>query len=107
MEQIVFYEYSANLKKGEIVKYKCIGTKIKDNLYSTRFYFADNGKNTTNPRIVNIDKFEIIHSFRIFSFNDDYEKYRKMLIEEYELMVEKNRLKLQKQEQFLEKLKQN
>lgn len=103
MKQIEFFEYSINLKKCKIVKYKCVGVKIREKLYDVKFYNA-NDKYTGNHRLINLDNFEIIHSFRIMSFNDNYEYYRQILLNEYAIMIEKNRSKLLKQELFFKNL---
>ena len=105
MEQIEFYEYFINLKKCKITKNKCIGTKVQQNLYYTRFYDIDTGKCKGNSRLINLDELERLQSFRIFSFNDDYEYYKEMLLHEYKLMIEIGKEKLEKQEKFLERLK--
>lgn len=104
MEQIEFFEYFINLKTCKVVKYKCIGIKVREKLYRTKFYYTDNGKCTGTQRLINSDTFENIHSFRILSFNDDYERYKQILLAEYKLMLEKNRSKLLKQELFFKNL---
>lgn len=105
MEQIEFFEYFINHKKYKIVKYKCVGVKVSKKLYKTKFYYADTDRYAGSQRLINIENFEKVRCFRILSFADDYEKYKQILLHEYAEMIEKNRTNVQKQEQFLEKLK--
>ena len=105
-QEIEFYEYMINLKKCEIIQRKCVGVEVQENRYRTKFYdYNTDIDMKRNRKLVDIKQFEIMQSFRIFSFKDDYEHYKQLLIDEYEQMIEKNRAKLEKQEQFLEQLK--
>lgn len=105
MEQITFYKYFINLNKCQIVQYKAIGIKAGTELYLADF-FKDN-KKVSESKLVRLRNFEIVQSFRIYSFNDDYEKYKQILLHKYAEMIEQNKANVQKQEQFLEKLKEN
>ena len=104
IEQITFYEYLLNFQKCKITQYKCIGVKVQENRYRTKF-FENDIDTKRNFNIIDVTNFEKINTFRIFSFNDDFEHYKQMLIDEYEKTVEKNRAKLERQEQTLEQLK--
>lgn len=104
MEQIEFYEYCINLKKCKFVRYKCIGTKVRENLYMTKFY-NDNQEYISNDRIIDFRNFNHVRSFRIMTFDDDYVYYKNLLLQEYSMMIEKNKSNLEKQIQFFENLK--
>jgi len=104
MEQITFYKYFINLNKCQIVQYKAIGIKAGNGLYLADFFNADN-KQMGNSRFVRLRNFEQIHSFRIFSFNDDLEHYKHVLLDKYAEMIKQNKANVQRQEQFLERLK--
>lgn len=106
MEEIHFFEYSIQLKHCKIIKYKCIGTKIREGVYDTKFYNC-NDKDTGNHRLVKLEQFEKINSLRIISFTDDYEYYRQLLLEKYESIVKQSQEKLEKQETFLQALKKS
>ena len=105
MEEIVFYEYFINLKKCFIGKSRCVGTKLRDGVYQTKFYDDTTGKYKGNSRLVNLDEFEQVQTFRVFSFKDNTEYYHQMLLNEYALMIENGRERLKKQENFLDKLR--
>ena len=106
-QQIEFYGYFLNHKKCKIVQYKCIGEKVSnsDKYYRTRFYYADTGKYTNSQRLVHLDTFEQVKSFRILSFNDDYEHYKQIILDAYTKMIADSKAKIEKQEKFLEMLK--
>jgi len=106
MDKIEFYEYFINLNKCRIVQYKAVGIKAGNGLYIADFFNADN-KQMGKSRFVRLRSFEQIQSFRIFSFNDDLEHYKQILLNKYAEMVEHNKANVQRQEQFLEKLKAN
>ena len=73
MDEIHFFEYAIQLKKCEFVKYECIGIKIRDGVYRTKFY--KNKKYTGNERIIYLSEFEVIQSYRIISFKNDSKYY--------------------------------
>lgn len=104
-QQIEFYGYFLNHKHCKIVQYKCIGEKMDDKWYKTRFYYADTGKYTNSQRLVHLDTFEQVKSFRILSFNDDYEHYKQIILDAYAKMIADSRARIEKQEKFLEMLK--
>ena len=105
-KQIEFYGYFLNHKHCKIVQYKCIGEKVSnsDKYYRTKFYYVDTGK-YANQRLVHLDTFEQVKSFRVFSFNDDYEHYRQIILDAYAKMIADSRARIEKQEKFLERLK--
>ena len=105
-QQIEFYGYFLNHKHYKIVQYKCIGEKVSnsDKYYRTKFYYADTDK-YANQRLVHLDMFEQVKSFRVFSFNDDYEHYRQIILDAYAKMIADSKARIEKQEQFLEMLK--
>ena len=76
-----------------------------ENLYSVQFF--NNEKLVGNNRFVRLDEFEIIHSFRILSFNDSYEHYKELLLDAYKEMIEKEQAKIEKQRNFLKRLQSN
>lgn len=99
-QEIIFYEYFINHKTCRVEQRRCIGVQVQKNLYRMKFENKD-----IKRKLVNIDEFEVTHLFRIFSFTDDFEYYKQVLIDKYAITVEKNRVKLEKQEQFLEKVR--
>lgn len=104
VEQITFYEYLLNFQKCKVTQYKCIGVKVQENRYRTKF-FENDIDTKRNFKIIDVTNFEKINTFRIFSFNNDFEYYKQLLLAEYKETVEKNRAKLERQEQLLKKLK--
>ena len=58
-----------------------------------------------NQKLVHLDTFEQVKSFRILSFNDDYEHYKQIILDAYAKMIADSRARIEKQEKFLEMLK--
>lgn len=105
METIEFYEYAIIQKHCQVVQYRAIGKKMSEDLYSVQFFHGK--KCMSNNRFVRLDEFEIIHSFRILSFNDNYEYYKQLLLNAYKEMIEKEQAKIEKQKNFLKRLQSN
>lgn len=106
MEQIEFYEYAIIQKHCQIVQYRCIGenvSNVSDDLYGVDFFLGKN--KMLGRRYVKLSEFEQIKNYRIFSFNDNYEYYKQMLLDAYAGMIEQAEKKLDKQKKLLERLK--
>ena len=103
MKEIHFYEYAIQLKKCKFTQYECVGIKLRDNLYLSKFYCDK--KPTGSERIINLNEFEIIQSYRILSFKDDSKYYNQLLLNEYEDMIHRSKEKIKKQEIFLQNLR--
>lgn len=95
METITIYEYA--IVKGRFVKneLECVPHR---NMWRT------SGKSGT--RFFNLGYAEEVKSGRIFSLNNDEDKYKQILIADLEQRIEVARKKLASQEQTLLNLKQ-
>lgn len=89
MDEIHFFEYAIQLKKCEFIQYEAVGIKVRDGAYRTKFY--KNQKHTGNERIIFLNDFEKIQSYRIISFQDDSKYYNQLLLNEYENMIHKSK----------------
>lgn len=105
METIEFFEYAIIQKHKQIVKYKGVGTKVGDNVYKATFF--DGERFVNSERHIRLSDFEQIKNYRILSFNDNYNYYRQILLNAYAEMIEKEKIKIEKQQTFLQCLKNN
>ena len=102
MENIEIYEYLMSHKECKIVQYKGFGTIVGEDLYHVQFFYRDK---SMGKRFINLADLEQIKKFRILSFDDNYDYYKELLINAYAEMLGKEKIKIRKQEQFLEILR--
>lgn len=100
-EPISFYEYV--IEGDKIEEREMRGNKKSNKCFYVYSYRGE--KRVGGGRFIYSNEFGIVNRNRIYSYEKDFMKYSKILINHLENHVEKIRHKLEKQEQILETLK--
>ena len=102
MGEIVLYEYLIDSKKMAIYKNVCVAEDNERGTYHARIYRDDK---LLDRRFLFAENIDVIKSARIVSREDDYDKYKQILIDDLEHRIQVAHEKLEKQEELLRTLK--